>query len=98
MLWRLPLSLNDVESHLHLLISELEQARENLLSNHLRLRETLEQVTAATESGHQVTEELMSLAEDLDDVANDGIQRRVPNLLESLENRLAILRSYLYDH
>ncbi|WP_041412795.1 hypothetical protein [Shewanella sp. ANA-3] len=92
------MSLNEVESQLHILIGGLEQARETLLSNHLRLREIIEQALATIEADGQVVEELKSFAEDLDDVANDGLQRRVPDLVASLERRQAILRSYLYDY
>jgi soluble cytochrome b562 len=91
------MSLNDVETQMHVFISALEELQETIWRQQKHLTE---KITISFDSLYETTDEkvrMQIIVNEIDATTRMLNQELLPNVATTLEQRLKILRSYLYD-
>jgi hypothetical protein len=91
------MSLNDVETQMHVFISALEELQETTWRQQKHLTE---KITLSFDSLYETDDEkvrMQIIVNEIDATTRMLNQELLPNVAATLEQRLRILRSYLYD-
>ena len=91
------MSLNDVETQMHVFISSLEEFQETICQQQKHLTE---KITISFDSLYETADEkvrMQIIVNEIDATTRMLNQELLPNVTATLEQRLKILRSYLYD-
>ncbi|UUO25253.1 hypothetical protein FGD67_20115 [Colwellia sp. M166] len=91
------MSLNDVETQMHVFISALEELQETTWRQQKHLTE---KITLSFDSLYETDDEkvrMQIIVNEIDATTRMLNQELLPNVVTTLEQRLKILRSYLYD-
>jgi hypothetical protein len=91
------MSLNDVETQMHVFISALEELQETTWRQQKHLTE---KITLSFYSLYETDDEkvrMQIIVNEIDATTKMLNQELLPNVAATLEQRLRILRSYLYD-